>query len=137
MPSSLNTTRLGGATRSVNHLNITQRLVTQGELSRQRKEAAIREKEAKDLEVLKKPAVNQKYNSRISCRNIISRINAEMKAKQARLKKMKEDDEAKRKQEEEEAIAIRESKSQKKQAASSLVARQQERETQFKKKWNQ
>ena len=81
--------------------------------------------------------VNHKYNSKISCRNIIHRIDAEMKAKQARLKKAKEETEAKRNQEEEEALAVRDGKRKGKESATALVARQQERELRTKKKWEQ
>ena len=93
-------------------------------MRKQRKEQAIWENEQRELDTLRNPVVNQKYNSKISCRNIIDRINAEMKAKQARLRKMKEETEAKRNQEEEEALAIRDSKSKERESASALVARQ-------------
>ena len=72
---------------------------------------------------MKNPVVNKKYNSKISCRNIINRIDAEMKAKQARLKKMKQETDAKRNEEEEEALAIRDSKRREKESAADLVAR--------------
>ena len=67
------------------------------EIERHLHEQALKfEQEQKELEAVRGPVVNHKYNSKISCRNIIHRIDAEMKAKQARLKKAKEEAEAKR-----------------------------------------
>ena len=52
---------------------------------------ARQELEQKERRAVRSPMVNHKYNSKISCRNIIHRIDAEMKAKQARLKKIKDE----------------------------------------------